>query len=50
MRDELCAEEAHMKTVREAQIEKIRILKEYLEKEISAKYQNRPVNITGCRV
>ena len=50
MRDELCSEEAQMTKVRETQIEKIHILKQYLEKEISAKYQNRPVNITGCRI
>jgi len=50
MRDELCSEEAQMTKARETQIEKIHILKQYLEKEISAKYQNRPVNITGCRV
>lgn len=39
-----------MKKLRDIQIEKVKLLKNYLEKEISLKYQNRPVNITGCRL
>ena len=42
-------EEKQLKNQKEVQIYKVKLLKEYLEEQVSKKYQNRKVNITGCR-
>ena len=49
LRDELKNEESQFKNEKEIFVQRAKLLKTFLQAEISQKYQNRKVNITGCR-
>ena len=50
LRDELKNEENQFKNEKDVFLQRAKLLKSLLQDEISQKYQNRKVNITGCRI